>query len=204
MEKVALAASDSPSMLFGGLSSLGLPSVDFLSSFSFLLFVAVVTRSVNHASLLNTKDNRADVIFWIGGKSVSAHRVILETTCPLLFLNSVKKHASQKKKSSSRDVNHVVALEIDDRKSLISYNSLLALLTFLYSGRVKFFGMEVSDILQTMNTAKIYESENLLNLCKIFLFFSLNESNWFYALKEGKNQNRNESRVVGEGKREVY
>lgn len=132
------------------------------------------------------KDNRGDVIFLVGGKTLSAHRVILEATCPLLFLNSVKKSTSQKKKVLQKDTTHVVTLEIDDRKSMISYSSLQTLLIFLYSARVKFFGMEISDILQTMYTAKMYEVDTLLNLSKIFLFFSLNESNWFFALKEGQ------------------
>jgi len=141
----------------------------------FVLLLSSNNSPVDHSKLVNDEPS-TDVVFTIGGRSVRAHRFILEIRCPNLFIIAIKKKTFKKS---------MVFIEIDE-KYQINSNSFLLFIKFLYSSNTQFFGKEISEIVNLVHTAKIYESNLLVQICQWYIYSALDNVNWFTVLRESQ------------------
>eukprot|EP01124_Arcella_intermedia_P029407 TRINITY_DN6201_c0_g1_i1.p1 TRINITY_DN6201_c0_g1~~TRINITY_DN6201_c0_g1_i1.p1 ORF type:complete len:636 (+),score=166.23 TRINITY_DN6201_c0_g1_i1:125-2032(+) len=188
MEDLFVRSSDlSPSRLSNvSEKPTDIPYIDWQRKQLERIQLAISNSPVDHSKLFGEKSEHTDTTINVHGKTIYAHRAVLETRCPLLLITAIKKKTF--KKAS-------VSLELDDKK-IMSFKAFHILLKYLYSANIHLFGKDLLEIVDLIHTAKLYEVHLLSEICEQFLYVSLTDGNWFRVLKYSDKLGLEDAKMV--------
>lgn len=117
----------------------------------------------------------ADLVLVLKGKSIYCHQAIVKVRCPNMLTTAIKKKVTKR--------NGLVQIELNDKLG-ITYEALLVYMMYLYSGVIKLFELECSDIIHVMMIVKIYGDSVVMDILTKYMSWVMDVHQWFYVLKE--------------------